>query len=391
MYNNFNKTFFEDWKEEINASLLDNQSLYIALFSIDGALLLANKAMQDILITKSADDLLNPSFAKLLHLSCSNKLIYDGYATFGKESQDDNLSLDSRIYRKADTFLFIGAMDVNLLIAQNRSMTLLNNQILDLQRSLIKEKYELEKVTAQLRQANDRLNEANITKDNFFSIIAHDLKNPFSVLLGLSDALSQNLEEYDTSSVKEMITMIRQTSYQTYQLLEDLLLWSRSQLGKLNFNPEKIFLYETCQAVLGLLEPLALKKEIHISCDIPLDICIVADVGMLQTILRNLFSNALKFTPHGGEIKLSVIPSDYNIEIVVSDTGIGMNENVKSNLWNLTTSVSRSGTDGEDGTGLGLHLCKELVEKQGGKIWVYSCEGKGSQFTFTLPKCSDWD
>ena len=388
MYKYSNSTFFKEWEEEIGVSLFDNQSIYLAVFSIEGTLLFANKAMEEVLISRSPNDLLNPRFSKLIHFPVTDKLIYKGYITFGQESQDDNFSLDSRVYRKNDIFLIIGTLDSNLLIAHNKSMRLLNHQIIDLQRSLIKEKFELQKTLIQLKKANDSLNEANAAKDKFFSIIAHDLKNPFSVLLGFSDLLAQNLDDYDVQNVKEMISAIHQTSYQTYQLLEDLLLWSRSQLGKLSFHPEGVSLYEACQSVFELLEPLAQQKQIHIHYDVPQKLCVVADVGMLRTILRNLLSNAIKFTPQYGTVNLSVSIDHHYVEIAVTDTGIGMNESIQSKLWSLTSSVSRCGTNGEEGTGLGLQLCKEFVEKQGGKIWVDSVENKGSRFVFTLPKCS---
>jgi Signal transduction histidine kinase len=388
MYKYSNSTFFKEWEEEMEISLFDNQSIYIAVFSIEGTLLFANKAMEEVLISRSPNDLLNPRFSKLIHFPVTDKLIYKGYITFGQESQDDNFSLDSRVYRKNDIFLIIGTLDSNLLIAHNKSMRLLNHQIIDLQRSLIKEKFELQKTLIQLKKANDSLNEANAAKDKFFSIIAHDLKNPFSVLLGFSDLLAQNLDDYDVQNVKEMISAIHQTSYQTYQLLEDLLLWSRSQLGKLSFHPEGVSLNEACQSVFELLEPLAQQKQIHIHYDVPQKLCVVADVGMLRTILRNLLSNAIKFTPQYGTVNLSVSIDHHYVEIAVTDTGIGMNESIQSKLWSLTSSVSRCGTNGEEGTGLGLQLCKEFVEKQGGKIWVDSVENKGSRFVFTLPKCS---
>ena len=388
MYKYSNSTFFKEWEEEMEISLFDNRSVYIAVFSIEGTLLFANKAMEEVLISRSPNDLLNPRFSKLIHFPVTDKLIYKGYITFGQESQDDNFSLDSRVYRKNETFLIIGTVDANLLIAHNKSMRLLNHQIIDLQRSLIKEKFELQKTLIQLKKANDSLNEANAAKDKFFSIIAHDLKNPFSVLLGFSDLLAQNLDDYDVQNVKEMISAIHQMSYQTYQLLEDLLLWSRSQLGKLSFTPEGVSLYEACQSVFELLEPLAQQKQIHIHYDVPQKLCVVADVGMLRTILRNLLSNAIKFTPQYGTVNLSVSIDHHYVEIAVTDTGIGMNESIQSKLWSLTASVSRCGTNGEEGTGLGLQLCKEFVEKQGGKIWVDSVENKGSRFVFTLPKCS---
>ncbi len=388
MYKYSNSTFFKEWEEEMEISLFDNQSIYIAVFSIEGTLLFANKAMEEVLISRSPNDLLNPRFSKLIHFPVTDKLIYKGYITFGQESQDDNFSLDSRVYRKNDIFLIIGTLDSNLLIAHNKSMRLLNHQIIDLQRSLIKEKFELQKTLIQLKKANDSLNEANAAKDKFLSIIAHDLKNPFSVLLGFSDLLAQNLDDYDVQNVKEMISAIHQTSYQTYQLLEDLLLWSRSQLGKLSFHPEGVLLNEACQSVFELLEPLAQQKQIHIHYDVPQKLCVVADVGMLRTILRNLLSNAIKFTPQYGTVNLSVSIDHHYVEIAVTDTGIGMNESIQSKLWSLTSSVSRCGTNGEEGTGLGLQLCKEFVEKQGGKIWVDSVENKGSRFVFTLPKCS---
>ncbi|MDM8549025.1 hybrid sensor histidine kinase/response regulator [Desulfobacterales bacterium HSG2] len=238
----------------------------------------------------------------------------------------------------------------------------------------------------ELRDAQKNLREANATKDKFFSIIAHDLKNPFNALLGLSKLLLQNFDIFDDDKKKHFIEGIFQSSEQGYKLLENLLDWSRIQTGKIDWKPAEIDLYTYAFENVSLLKIGAENKKISLHSDISKDTIIYADANMVTMIVRNLVSNAIKFTNEGGEVKITSETKGDDEEITISDTGVGIKpENIKK-LFRIDAHHSTLGTANEQGTGLGLILCREFIEKNGGKIWIESEVGKGSEFKFTLPK-----
>ena len=246
------------------------------------------------------------------------------------------------------------------------------------------------KTHLQLRFVQSNLQEANATKDRFFSIIAHDLKGPFNTLLGYSDVLLNYWENYTDEKKKDFVQTIRQQGDRMYRMLENLLDWSRMQLGKIELRPEKINLYLLTGSNLLLLQPQAEKKKIEIHSDIEQNTSAYGDSNMISTVIRNLISNAIKFTHPGGEIRITCRPDDQNkdgdfYEITVSDTGIGIADKNIAKLFRIDGHFSTYGTDKESGTGLGLILCKEFVEINGGRLWVVSEEGKGSDFKFTVP------
>ncbi|MCD4794753.1 MAG: PAS domain S-box protein [Bacteroidales bacterium] len=256
--------------------------------------------------------------------------------------------------------------------------------------SIVRDITERKKAEQSLIENEKQLQELNATKDIFFSIIAHDLKNPIAAVLGFSKLLLKNLKEYDIQKQKKFIRIIFQSVQNIDKLLENLLLWSRSQRGVLDFNPEKGNLYLLYTKTIKLLKLPAEKKSITIKNLIPEDIIVKADKNMISTVIRNLISNAIKYTHRGGEIiiKAQEIKEDNkqrHIKIAVKDSGIGIASDIQAKLFTITENVSTEGTDNETGTGLGLILCKEFVEKHGGKIWVESEEGKGSEFIFTIP------
>ena len=249
---------------------------------------------------------------------------------------------------------------------------------------------ERKKAEQALKESEAKLRESNLTKDKFFSIIAHDLKSPFNTMLGFSNLLVDKFDQYNTLEQKKFIDILNQDIQNTYELLENLLLWSRSQRGALDFNFEKENLYLLAVESFNLLNQSAVNKSITIINRIPENIYVYADKDMLATVIRNLISNAIKFTPQGGEIVLhACIKSDENkkkhVEISVSDNGIGIEKEKLDQLFKISENVSTKGTEGESGTGLGLILCKEFVEKHGGKIWVESEFSKSSKFIFTIP------
>ncbi len=245
---------------------------------------------------------------------------------------------------------------------------------------------------ADLEKISDALKESNATKDKFFSILAHDLKSPFNSILGLTNALITDYRFFNEKEIEHTLTTIKKASEGAFDLLENLLLWANSQTGQINYNPEEFNLGSTISETIALVEIQAARKNIRIGYSGAENDIVTADIQMVQTILRNLMSNAIKFTPTGGEVTVSVKKTDNCYEISVKDTGVGIGLNDLSKLFKIESKHSTRGTSNEKGTGLGLILCKEFVEKHGGKIWVESEEwnlsaGKtgGSKFSFTLP------
>lgn len=244
---------------------------------------------------------------------------------------------------------------------------------------------ERKRHTDEINRIAEELRQLNNTKDKFFSIIAHDLRNPFITILGFTDLLLTDYKELDESEIIFYLEEMKKSAEISHNLLQNLLQWSRSQTGRIEFNPTKILLKNLVNVNLELLQPTAANKEIQIKSEVVDDIYVQADEDMLNTIIRNLITNAIKFTPKGGTITIAAKEVGKYAEISVEDTGVGMSEATMANLFRLDTTHSTLGTNQEAGTGLGLILCKEFVEKHDGKIWVESKLGVGSKFIFYLP------
>jgi len=243
----------------------------------------------------------------------------------------------------------------------------------------------LAKQQKEIEAQRDQLHELNVTKDKFFSIIGHDLRNPFSALIGLTKLLVSEFDNFPKDQIKELLESIYKSSENTYNLLGNLLEWARSQTGRIQWHPEDIELNQVARSTVELLTRNAHQKNIRVQNEINGKTMVTADKNMLQTVFRNLISNAIKFTPDGGLVTIRSRETDNFIETRVSDTGVGIAGKDIEKLFRIDTHFSRSGTKDEQGTGLGLILCKEFLAKNGGKIWVESQVGKGSSFIFTLP------
>lgn len=248
---------------------------------------------------------------------------------------------------------------------------------------------EKQKRVAELVFSNNELQQSiqlNADKDLFISIMAHDLRSPFNALLGLSDLLIDNLRIYNIDEIEELVTHIKTSTQGTYALLEDLLKWTRAQSGSIPFNPQNLNIEDICKNILEFLLTNASSKKVTINLLIRNNLSVYSDADMLKTVLRNLISNAIKFTNAGGVIEINAEENPENIIVSVSDNGIGMSPEKMKKLFDISQiQTSSSGTANETGTGFGLLLCKEFVEKHGGKIWVESRCGGGSNFKFTLP------
>jgi PAS domain S-box-containing protein len=236
------------------------------------------------------------------------------------------------------------------------------------------------------KESEIALNEAIKTKDKFFSIIAHDLKNPFNALLPISKTLEDNCAEMHTDQISELANLIHTSVKQEYNLLENLLEWSRAQMGKIKCTPKKIDLDHLITSNILLYEAKANKKDISIKKVLDKNLDALADEYMVDTIIRNLLSNALKFTHQHGDIVIKVSSAGETMTVEFTDTGIGISKENIRKLFRIDTNYIRCGTNDENGTGLGLILCKEFIEQNKGTISVTSRVGKGSTFKFTLPK-----
>jgi PAS domain S-box-containing protein len=238
----------------------------------------------------------------------------------------------------------------------------------------------------QLKESEEKLRELNYAKDRFFNIIAHDLRTPISGLISMTKALIENSELLSPDETKELLKELLEFANQSYNLLENLLQWARSQTGTIQFNPENTDLYEVALASKVLTDPNAKQKNITVSNLVEPGSYSFVDRNMITTVVRNLLSNAVKFTNPGGEITISLKDLGEEYELSIADTGVGMSEEKQKKLFKIGENVSTPGTSGEKGSGLGLILCKEFVEKNGGSIRVESEVGKGTKFIITLPK-----
>jgi len=266
------------------------------------------------------------------------------------------------------------------------AITLITARYILLNRYKNRLKDEVSLRTAELRQSEMKLMESNAAKDSFFSIIAHDLRNPFNVILGYLDLLTGDDAEFTEAEQKQILLKLKSASAQTIDLLEKLLTWAQAQRGRLPFEPEFFILGEVITESLDLLETSAHSKNISMTIKGRQDLRVFADRNMIGTVVRNLISNALKFTFPGGTIIIGIEEADPKTIIVsVSDNGMGISPEILENLFKIEHRSVHKGTANETGTGLGLILCKEFIGKNGGALRVTSTHGSGSTFTFTLP------
>lgn len=297
--------------------------------------------------------------------------------------------------------LFIQKKKANALLSEKKLEIDTKNKILkDKNEALLATLRIVEKQKNEIDHKNDKilsinkdleekkfyLEQANATKNKFFNIIAHDLLNPFNAILGLSNVLMENDEEFDKQERKNIIKSLANSSQFAYNLVENLLKWSRSQTGNITLSLEdwdvNVFLNEA----LVYVENFAKIKNIKVKTSLEDSFIVNADKDVLQTVLRNLCSNAVKFTPDGGQISISAWQTPEAVFFSVEDSGLGISKEKQDRLFDITQKVSTLGTNRERGTGLGLILCKEFIEKHEGRIWVESEVNKGSKFVFSIPQ-----
>jgi two-component system, sensor histidine kinase and response regulator len=268
-----------------------------------------------------------------------------------------------------------------LLSKQEEKLRIINDDLMRLNAEL---ENRVKERTLQLENLNSELKDLNLSKDKFLSVISHDLRNPATALIATSEKLSRDIEKLDKDDVRNLSGIIHRTAHKIVQQLNELVDWAKKQREKTSFNPRKINLVAGMNDALELLKVNAAHKEIKLVNDVADGLHVKADSLMLRSIIQNLVTNAIKYTPENGSIVISAEQRGKMIEVCVADTGIGMSDDTMLGLFDEVNSSSK-GTNNEHGTGLGLILVKDFVAQHGGAIQVESQEGIGTCFKFTIP------
>jgi len=364
-----------------NPRLIDifkQSPISIELYDSEGILLDVNQACIDLFGLKNGNDIRgfnlfsNPHLSEhdLVDIRAGKPIKYELAYNF-EAIKSKNLYETTR-----DGICFLECF-INPTFNQNKEIT---GYIVH-----INEITERKNAEELLAKQTKELQEVNATKDKFMSIIAHDLKSPFNAIIGFSDLMLQNFDQLDQDTFLKGLKTIESASTHAYKLLENLLIWSQNQTGKSQFNPEKLNLKAHINESLKMVESAAINKKIKISVSVMKDLYVFADKNMFDSIIRNLISNAIKFSFKGGKIKISAIESDTEIQISVSDKGIGISPERQSAIFEIDKFTNTSGTENELGTGLGLILCKDFIARHKGKIWVESTPYVGTLVSFSLP------
>jgi PAS domain S-box-containing protein len=297
---------------------------------------------------------------------------------FFLQIEENNISrLEYRRLKKDGSFIWVE--NVSKIIRDNLTHEIINVIC------IIRDISERKKAEIIINNQNKELKQLNLDKDKFFKILAHDLRSPFNSILGFLELLTKNIRKYDIDKIENQINIVNNSAQSTFNLLEDILLWARANAGKIPYEPQKLNFETICNEVIVNLELTANAKDIKINHFSAEEIYFFADKNMINTVLRNLISNSIKFTNKNGRIDIYAETNHEIVTITISDNGIGIKPDILNKLFDISQTTTTNGTENEKGTGLGLLLCKEFVEKHNGKIWVESELGKGSDFKFTIP------
>jgi len=369
-------------EDELRASehkyheLFDNANDFIITIDLDGYITNANRTLLNYLET-NLHEITKHNIFEYIH----KDHLASAYASRDKILEGG--------YNDPFEIIALGANKQAVTFEVKASPMFLNGRLIGIQ-CVFSDVTLRKQATEKLEKYTQDLLDLNKTKDKFFSIIAHDLRNPYSSMIGFSEMLLEDLDQLTKDEIRESLKIIHTSAKHSFTLLDNLLAWSRLETGHMPFSPTRIVLIDAVEEVNNVLFSLAYRKKIEINNLVSPDILVYADKNMLNTILNNLIMNAIKYTSSGGRINISAeqIKSRTNeglVSVTVSDNGVGIEAEILDILFTEKKLVSQPGTEKEQGTGLGLLLTREMIEKHGGSISVKSTPGKGSVFTFQLP------
>ena len=370
-------------RQALTERIRENENLFRSIFST---------SPDGIILCDLSHCIVNASNAaqKMLHIneSISEKIPYDDFIHH-EDLDSYKYLIKSLLGGNATAFTELRIIPQNgeaFWTEQNASMLLDSNSDPKGYIIVIRDISERKAAEAQLLQYTDELNESNMNKDKLFSIISHDLKSPFSALLGTSNAIEQELGKVDAdvNKIRKFSKILNDSATRTFGLVINLLEWARLQADRIELKPEQLNLHDVITENVDIGLTAAIGKNINLHFTTPGNYPVVSDRAIINTILRNLISNAIKYTPQNGQILVSIVLIDNFYMLYVQDNGVGIPEDKVEMMFKSNTLESTPGTANEKGTGLGLGICKDFVNKIGGEIWVESVYGHGSTFNFTI-------
>ena len=361
--------------EEKFRNIFESSGIGMALLSPDGQFTKVNSTFCEMMGYKE-EEIVGINFRNITHPGDMDKSL-EIVKELLKNNSLENISVEKRYLNKKGDIIW-ALTTISMIRDENERPSFFIAQV----QNITKRK----KSEEQLIKYTEELKLLNAAKDKFFSIISHDLRSPFNSLLGLTEYISQSYDEMTPTEIRTSISNVYASSKQVYNLILNLLEWSMIQSGRLTVNKSVINLSELGNEIMSLYEESANHKQLQLINNMEQDILVYADKYMIDTIVRNFVSNSIKFTSPGGKITIKGIINGDNAEVSVTDTGIGISPEEQKHLFRIDEQTRRDGTLNEKGTGLGLILCKEFIEKNNGVLWVESEEGKGSRFSFTVPR-----
>lgn len=361
--------------EEKFRNVFEGSGIGMAILSLDGHFTKVNRVFCEMLEYREKD-ILNLNFRDITHPGDIEKSI--GFVNTLLKSETRESSLIEKRYLTSKGEILWALTTVSLMSDFEGKPLYFIVQVQDITKR--------KKNEEQILRYTEELKNLNAAKDKFFSIISHDLRSPFNSLLGLTEFITHSYEEMNPSEIRSSILNIYNSAQQVYNLILNLLEWSMLQSGRIKVEKSVINLAELGVEIINLYRENANNKQLELVNNINDKILVYADKYMIDTIVRNFVSNSIKFTNPGGKIIIKGIINGDNAEVSVTDTGIGISHENQKNLFRIDEQYRRDGTASEKGTGLGLILCKEFIEKNSGVLWVESEEGKGSRFSFTVPR-----
>jgi PAS domain S-box-containing protein len=361
--------------EEKFRNIFESSGIGMAILSPDGQFTKVNSIFCEMMKYKE-EEILGVNFRNITHPGDMDKSL-EMVKELLKNSTIENMSVEKRYLNKKGETIW-ALTTISMIRDENERPSFFIAQVQDITK---RKRYE-----EQLIKYTEDLKLLNAAKDKFFSIISHDLRSPFNSLLGLTEYISHSYDEMTPTEIRSSVSNVYNASKQVYNLILNLLEWSMIQSGRLNVNKSVINLSELGNEIMSLYKESANYKQLELINGMKQEIIVYADKYMIDTIVRNFVSNSIKFTKPGGKITIKGIINGDNAEVSVTDTGIGINPEEQKNLFRIDEQTRRDGTANEKGTGLGLILCKEFIEKNNGVLWVESEEGKGSRFSFTVPR-----
>jgi PAS domain S-box-containing protein len=361
--------------EEKFRNVFEGSGVGMAILSLDGQFTKVNKVFCEMLGYSEAE-FLHTNFRDITHPGDMDKSI--GLVKDLLTGEVSESSLIEKRYITKDGEIIWALTTVSLMADFENKPLYFIVQVQDITKRKRNEE--------QVIKYAEELKNLNAAKDKFFSIISHDLRSPFNSLLGLTEFLTHSYSEMNPSEIKNSILNIYNSAQQVYNLILNLLEWSMLQSGRLMVEKSVINLAELGIEIMNLYKEGANNKKLELVNNMNENILIYADKYMIDTIIRNFVSNSIKFTNPGGKIIIKGVINGDNAEVSVTDTGIGISPENQKNLFRIDEQFRRDGTANEKGTGIGLILCKEFAEKNGGVLWVESEEGKGSRFSITVQR-----